>query len=234
MNIHVRVDASAFRSWAKRQFADQLPFATSLALNRTAKAVQDAIRAGLRERFAIRRPWVVQGITIPKFSDKRDRPMQVTVAIDPGRAFLGKFEAGGTKVAHSPEEPIAIPTTAIRPSLQALAPLSLYPKNLGLMARRGVTGFIAARKHMTRRGVEQLQGKQRTFVLDFSMFGIRVPGVYQRTGPGRHDIRLIWTYKPSIPIPARLKFAETAQATVARAWPAQFQAAFQQAIRTAR
>jgi hypothetical protein len=231
--MEIRVDGRATESWLERLFADQLPYATSVALNHTAKAVQAAIRASIERHFTIRRPWVLQGITIPRFSDKRDQPMVVTVQLDPQRAFLGKFEAGGAK-AGSPELPIAIPSTALRPSFAGSVPLAFYPKNLRLAARRGVTGFLPALRHRTSGGVEQLQGKERTFVLDQTMFGVAVAGIYQRVGPGPHDIRLLWTYKAHIPIPARLRYYATALETVQGTWSDAYAAAFTQAVRTAR
>lgn len=104
----------------------------------------------------VRRPWVTQGITIPRFSDKHDQPLKVTIALDVTRAFLAKFEGGGAKT-ETAAGPIAIPSTVLRPSVTSLPPLSLYPKNLGLAARRGVTGIINPHGHVTRRGVVQLQ-----------------------------------------------------------------------------
>jgi len=113
-------------------------------------------------------------------------------------------------------------------------PLAFYPKNLRLLPRRDVVGVLPAHHRITKRGVDQLQGKDRTFVLDQTMFGVRVAGVYQRVGPGPHDIRLLWTYKDRIPIPARLQFEATAVATVQATWPREYEAAFLQAVRTAR
>ena len=229
----IHVDAAATQGWLEQLFTDQLPFATSVAINRTAKAVQAAIQAHMQQTFTIRRPWVLQGITIPRFSDKTDTPIAVSIEIDPKRAFLGKFEAGGVKTG-SPTLPIAIPSTALRPDLSAVPPLALYPKNLGLVARRGVVGIRAPHSHLTKRGVLQTQGKARTFVLDQTMIGVSVAGVYQRTGPGKHDIRLLWSYKDRIPIPAVLRFAATAEETVRAEWPAIYQEAFAMAVRTAK
>lgn len=233
MTVAFRVDPTPAKEWLAGLFANQLPFATSLALNETAKDAQNAIRAGLKERFTIRRAWVEQGITIPRFSDKMDRPMSVTIQVDPERSFLAKFEGGGVKYG-SEAQPIAIPAPAIRPAFVDLPPLALYPKNLGLVARKDVTGIKPPRAHITKRGVLEIQGKRRTFVLTTDMFGVNVPGVYQRTGPGKHDFQLLWAYKPQIPIPAKLDFVETAQATVDAKWGPRFNAAFDRAVRTAK
>ena len=231
--IAFRVDPKPASDWLAGLFANQIPFATSLALNQTAKDAQDAIRTKVRKTFTIRREWVVQGITIPKFSDKNDRPMSVTIQVDPERSFLAKFEAGGVKYG-SDEQPIAIPSRAIRPNFVNLAPLALYPKNLGLVARHDVTGMKPVKGKITKRGVLELQGKKRTFVLTTDMFGVQVPGVYQRTGPGKHDFRLLWAYKPQIPIPQELGFVETAQQTINAQWGPRFNAAFDRAVRTAK
>jgi len=233
MTVAFRVDPTPANQWLAGLFRNQLPFATSVAVNQVAKDAQDAIRQRLKSRFIIRKDWVTQGITIPRFSDKADSPISVTVQIDPQRAFLAKFEEGGTKVG-SDAQPIAIPAQSIRPAVVDLPPLALYPKNLGLVARHDVTGVKQPKGRITKHDVLQLQGKRRTFVLTTDMFGVQVPGVYQRTGPGKHDFQLLWSYKPQIPIPQRLEFVKTAAATVAQQWGVRFNAAFDRAVRTAK
>jgi hypothetical protein len=231
--FQVQVDAGQTIRWLDDGMR-QLPFATSLAVNTTAKDVQSAIRAEMQASFTIRRPWVLEGVKIPKFSDKSEATPTAIVAIDPSRGFLVKFEPGGVKSASDPNVPIAIPSVNIRPSFAASVPGALYPRALGLVPSRTVAGMRAATGRVTRRGVLQLQGKQRTFVLTGQMFGVQVPGVYQRTGPGPHDFRLLWSYKPSIPIPALLKFQATAQQTVLERWATNFSTAMDRALATAR
>ena len=189
----------------------------SRAVNQTAFDLQNAMRKGLQDRFVIRAGkarYLASLVEIRHKSNKGDIPIWAEVGIQT-KSLLAKFEAGGVKSALDPSEPIAIPSTNIRPSFSALAPLALYPKNLGLVPRHGVVGMVPAKKHITARGVVQLKGKSRTFVLDPStMFGVKTWGVYQRIGPRRSDVRLIWTFKPKIPIPALLKFYETARLIV--------------------
>lgn len=231
--LTVRVDAGQainFFAEARRQ----LPFATSVAVNLTAKDVQEAVRAGLRARFIIRRDWVVQGITIPKVSDKGEPAPTAVVAVDASRGFLDKFEAGGQKIALNPARPIAIPSLAIRPARTDLPPRSLYPSALGLVPVHGVTGIRPARQHITARGVVQFKGKRRTFVLNETMYGVQVPGVFQRFGPGKHDFRLLWAYKQRIPIPALLQFQDTALKTITARWATNFSNALERALATAR
>jgi hypothetical protein len=229
--MEIRIDAANTQNWIRGLFRDQLPFATSKAINDTASDVQKAIRAGLQERFTIRRPWVTQGITLRR-GTKTD--LTATVAVDPTRRFLNKFEQGGTKTGTA-GQPVAV-STIIQRGSPTLPARYLYPKNLGLQMRRGVTGNLLAH-HGGKRGVQlksQLQGAHRTFVLTRNMFGVNVPGIYQRFGPGRHDFRLLWVYKDSVPIPASLRFASTARETVNAVWAQRFNEAWAYAIRTAK
>jgi hypothetical protein len=161
--------------------------------------------------------------------------MQVVIEIGDQGGFLRKFQAPGVKQALDPTTPIAIPSTNIRPSFGDLAPRGLYPKNLRLVPRRGVKGIMLAKLHVTARGVPQLKGKLRTFVLDPSVHrGVKTWGVYQRFGPGPRDVRLIWTYKVRIPIPKRFDFVPVGERVVADRWPIRWAEAFAQAIRSAR
>ncbi len=231
MDVQIRVDGHATLTALERLFRDQLPFATSLAINKADQAARAAVQAGIRERFTVRRPWVLQGVVVDA-STKTN--LRATVRMADDRRFLSKFEAGGTLGASSPERPLAIPSVNLRPAFADVVPRALYPSSLRLVPRRGVTGILPARRHLTPRGMVQLQGKQRTFVLDATMFGVQTPGVYQRIGPGPHDIRLLWIYKQREPIPARLQFNRTVAETIHREWSRAYAAAFAQAVRTAR
>jgi hypothetical protein len=231
-----RVDTSEAEAFLDGLYKDQIPFAASLALNRTAKDVQDAERGELAANLILRQPqFILQSVRIPKFSNKNDSPMEVTVEIGEKAGFLRKFQAPGVKQALDPAMPIAIPSTNIRPSISDLVPLGLYPKNLRLVPRKGVTGILAPNRHITSRGVIQLKGKQRTFVLDPAEHrGVKVWGVYQRFGPGPHDVRLLWTYKSRIPIPKRFDFFPVGERTIAERWPIRWAEAYAEAIRSAR
>jgi hypothetical protein len=232
----IRVDTSEAETFLDGLYRDQIPFAASLALNRTAKDVQQAEQGELAANFVLRQPqFILNSVRIPKFSDKHDSPMQVIVEIGEKAGFLRKFQAAGVKQALDPAMPIAIPSSNIRPSFSDLPPRGLYPKNLRLVPRRGVTGILGPQRHVTARGVVQLKGKQRTFVLDPTAHqGVKTWGVYQRFGPGPHDVRLIWTYKTRIPIPRRFEFFPVGERTVRERWPIRWAEAFAQAMRSAR
>lgn len=71
--------------------AKQVPFATSLALNRTAAGARDVVRANLPKRFRLRNTWTARGIQA-KPSTKRNL---VAVLTAPG--YMRIQEDGGVK-----------------------------------------------------------------------------------------------------------------------------------------
>lgn len=213
----------------------QLPFATATALNQTAKDAQVAIQQSIASQFVLRQPrWILQGVKIEQFVKKSSAQFAITIRLDPSRQLLAKFETGGSKEATDPARPVAIPSSAIRPAFSLQAPRGLYPSALGLTPYHQIaSGFKTRALHTTARGLVVLRGKQRTFVLDASE-GVRVPGVYQRVGPGRHDIRLIWTYRGGIPIPQREFFFGPGERAIKERWSVNFSAAWDRALATAR
>lgn len=234
--ITITVDGTPAENYLAKTVR-QLPFAAAKALNDTAVDVQQAIRHDIADSFTLRQPrWILLGVKIDQFIKKSAALFEVTVSLDPTRNILAKFETGGTKVAHDPMRPIAIPSRIIRPDRQLLPPRNLYPSSLGLTPRRQIAGGfkLLGKRVVTSRGVVQLKGKKRTFVLTLDMHGVQVPGVYQRFGPGAHDFHLLWTYKDKIPIPHRPFFYDVGVKTIRERWPVNFGAAWTLALATAR
>ena len=232
--IQIKCDIERFKGLFTDVLERQVPFATSLAINMLAKDIVGAGNASIRQNFVVRSDWVSDAFVM-RASDKHQTPIRARIQVKDNHALLNKFEEGGTKTAHSHDEPIAIPTSAIRPGFSGRVPLQLYPKNLRLMPRMTASGSLGPKGRVMRNGMLQIQGKLRTFVIDpATMPGASKWGVWQRFGPGRHDIRRIWTYKQSIPIPRRLHFGETAQRTAERLWERRFEEAWQRAVATAR
>lgn len=239
---------------------EQLPFATSLAVNWTALATQADIRKNVRGSFILRRPtFILNTIKIEKydFSTKKN-PTTFRVKVDDGKNkrgarkdVLAKFEAGGLKVRPDRVWPFIIPSSGLRPNVRDLVPRSMYPTALRLAPSRGVVGVsyernakgnrirlfgtLPAQQKRTKRGVLQWRGKRRTFILDpQEHFGVKTWGVYQRTGPRKEDVKLLWTYRARLPIPARLRFVQTAEESVEREFARNFARAYSRAVATAR
>lgn len=215
----------------------QAPFAASLAVNLLAKDIRDAANKSIDENFQVRKPWVSSHAFVVTPSDKHQSVISATVALRENHQLLAKFEEGGIKTAHDPiNEPIAIPTTALRPAFGDSVPLDMYPKNLRLQPRKDIVGILPAKGRPMRNGLfAQLQGKRRTFVIDpATMPSASKWGVWQRFGPGKHDIVRIWTYAKRIPIPRRLGFKETAIKVATEKWAGHVTEAWNRAMSTAR
>ena len=61
------------------------------------------------------------------------------------------------------------------------------------------------------------------------------PGIYQKTGrKGRGALKALFVLKPSVRIQPELAFIATAKRVATEQWPAIFDSALQQALRTAR
>lgn len=246
----IDLEITADDSTAQRMLShvgDQLPFAISKALNDTARVAQDDVRKGIQERFILRTPastrYLLSSVLFASSEHATKQNLQATLRIGPQRPLLARFERGGTRTVRDAfVAPFAIPTRAIRPAFSATVSRRLLPKNLGLLPYAvggGKPTFHARGKkrsagvHITATGKPQLKGKERTFVLQLTP-GARDWGVFQRIGPKRTDIRLIWAYRQQITIRPLLKFEQTIRASVARNWEAVFAADLEYAIATAR
>lgn len=192
-SVKISVDVGPMVQWLNDLQTNQVPFATSRAVNDLAKEVQTAIQEGIRERFTIRREWVLQGIKITKFSDKRDDPIMATIEIPPDHRFLNKFEEGDTKYPRFGTH-IAVPTSAIS-TKTGIVPMGMRPKAFGFQ------------EVSTKSGAVQIKGSQRTFIL----LNTASPGIYQRTGPGKRALRMLYKFFSSVPTPRSLHFREGAQ-----------------------
>lgn len=152
------------------------------------------------------------------------------------RVVLPIFEAGGEK---APGKQVAIPITgrAARPSFASPVVKAFTFAGMALQAHRGgrrVLREVRGRKgRTTRRGVglfgefgrvslpvsdevTQWKGRSRTFLLTSSR-SAPDGGVFRRTGKGRDDIELIWSFRRHVRLDARLGWIRTARAT-ADAW----------------
>lgn len=254
----ILLDATKFERFTS-VYRQQAPYAISVALNRTADDVNAALRLGLRQRFTIRQPGLLEHVAptqlpAPNRATKTD--LRVFLETERIGQLFNPFETGAPKFSQG-GRPLIIPSdrtgpdggAPLRPSKTTVIPRSLYPANLGLTARRDPAGkpyYALGRKaiaqgktpvHRTAGGKIQVKGKRRTFALDpryNPAIPARIAGIYQRTGPGKHDIRLLWHYADRVRRPAILEFYATAE----RVWNARIgpnvEGAFALAIGTAR
>ena len=113
-------------AWTKA-VAEQLPFATSQALNDMGYKVRDATRSQMPTRFTIRRPWVVNQVDVLEKATKAN--LSVTIGPKPTAPFLDLQELGGVKLPHG--NYVAIPTSLVRRTKTQLISKSDRPAQLG-------------------------------------------------------------------------------------------------------
>lgn len=197
-------------------FRDQLRFAASFAINLTAKGIQAEERAGLKERFTIRRAYVLQGVKISKFSTKRD--LEAHIEIDPTRRFLLKFEEGG--VTQPRGTSFAVPTTAAKRTKTGVLRRAQRPKALEL------------KFHGRGSKAEVFRGKSRTFLIRRSDGS---GAIFQRVGrPGSGKLRQLFSFTPEAQIDPDLEFELTARTVFQETFNRNFEFAFDRAVRSAR
>lgn len=179
----------------------------------------------------------------------------VGVGSDKDRGFLlGRHEDGGTRTRTDPLRPFFIPTDELRGGDYDVPPRSMYPtalrimegrgivsytstvdKKTGKTKRKGVVGTLLIQSRTTSRGKVMIQGKQRTFLIGpMNDANPKDWGIYQRTGPGRRDVRLIWAFRTRINLPPRLHFYEQVAHYIDSHLAEEFTKAIDRAMATAR
>ncbi len=227
MRLIVRTNAAQVSRTMRRIFADQLPFAAAKAINDTAKEAQSRQRAGMADRFTIRRPsFVNRAVKIKPFANKRH--LSATIQIEPPggqqRAdILTRHEEAHEREPRSGQA-LVVPLE-IRPNIRAVVKKRDRPKAFAFTHVRTTSG-----------GVQIYEGRRRTFM-------VRMPDgsgwILQRTGPGRwgslfHGTRVLYVLRPTVPIEARLEFIATITKAVDETFPRNFERAFARAMKTAR
>ncbi len=190
--------------------ARQIPFATSLALTRTAQAIQADVRQDLSQRFVIRRDWISRGIRIRPAS-KTNLRAEVG-SVDP---FMARQELGGVKTAKGGGS-VSIPLVqgqggpgGARKTITTVTPPSRWPK--AMLSR---PGYFVGPTRSGKTGLWQRQGG--------------------RGKNARRRIRLMYVFQQGVRVKARWGFRGRAEAMVARRFPGEWAKAMAEAMATAR
>jgi hypothetical protein len=217
----------------------RLAYAAVGAINATARRIQDVERQHVETKLTVRkREFVQRQIAIIKpFASVKKGLLYADVSIgQKDRLLLSLLEPGGTREPLPPpgqERPlgknVGVPITgSARPSIGSSIPSDLTFKGLRIVKRQVVTRRNGRKRsvrvradvkfaaNVTRTGKVQLQGEHRSFILKHTD---RLPwgGVFQRIGPGRDDIRLLYKFLPPMPLHAMLEWIPTAE-EVANTW----------------
>ncbi len=204
---------------------DQLPFATSKEINRTALDFQGTQRHRMVSIFNVRRPtFVLRAVKIKPFSTKR--LLRARVLIDPpgGRKradILTKFESDTQKTPFSGSR-IAIPTDNVPRTPAGVIRKRWRPKALNLRGHGSGSRALPGKGHMV------LVGDRKTVA--FLKPGGR-GGIFERDGP---DLVPLYWFAPRVRIRPNLRFVHTARRTIRQRWERNFTRAFNESVRTAR
>ena len=196
----------------------QIPYAAAQALNDTAKDFQVVERQHVDRTMTVRqRTFILNTVKIERGDFATKDKLAVTVQIDPTRNQLAKFEEGGEKHSIQGKHYVAILLPDIRRTKRGLVPRRFYPS--------AFKPFVDAGTHV--------KGEQRSFIVP-TKSGNRL--LLQRYGGkrGRHGVRALYLFVPSVHIDAVLDFLDNAKAVATSAWPANFNRRFLAALRTAK
>lgn len=216
MELKITTNAPEVSRFMRTVFADQMPFAISLALNDTAFGIRKEQVEGMSTRFRIRRQWVLGGVRVTKRATKQD--LEAHVAILPDRRFLFRFEEGG-EVTPEKASRFAVPDEAKRTGA-GIVSKGERPRAFDFEeAGRGPVAVT-------------FRGKKRTFMIK------RHDGsgaIFQRLGRADSGkLRTLFTFTRTADLPASLQFDLTAENVFNSTYQANFAAAWDRAIRSAR
>jgi len=229
MTLEIRTDTAQVSAFMRNLFHDQLPFVAAQAVNATALEFQRVQRAHQRSIFEVRRPvWVDRSVKLKPRATKQ-RP-EARIRVDPpgGRSradITGKFETerrkrprGGTR--------LAIPIEARRTSTGVVSKAgrlkSFDLHRVSARTSKGLKRVFVIREPGGRGFVFQRKGRR--------FKRRRTPGLGRRRG----DARLLYIFRPEVPISPELHFVRNAVLTVRRTFDRHYSRAFTKAVRTAR
>lgn len=192
--------------------ADQMPFATALALTRTAQDVQARLKATLGDHFTVRNNWVAGSIRY-RPAVKSPSPVAYVGSVYEPMALQA---VGGEKEGKAGGD-VAVPLWARRDLAQVTKP-GQWPGRLAKRKQFFVAPFQREPFRVGRGVVEE---------------GV---GLFQRIGrrAGRKHLRLWWTLEDRVTVPPRWPFGEESTTTVRAEFADHFWAALEQARATAK
>lgn len=208
----VQVDLDAARAIERIGRGHKLPFIAVRAINDTGKAVQAAVREQLPRAFTVRKPGFLSrqvkyfGASFSSATGNGRWEARVGVGIGKELAgsplLLPRFEAGATR-SGAKGGGVAVPVVGgARPGQTQPVAEQLFIRRLQL--RRPAAGRSRKRK-AGGRGRPIREGLLGTF---------QIPGVgiLQRTSA--KVARLLYAFKPTVRLPARLGFYRTAKRVI--------------------
>lgn len=217
MNLVMEIRDQGADRFVMAVFRDQLPFATSRALNETAKDFQRGQRKRMHSIFNIKDPgFSDRAVKIKPFASKESLEARISIDPPPARKdpadrsdIFAKFETEDTKTPHDGRS-IAVPTEHVPRTASGRVRADWKPRRV--LERNFKDGFRAfVRPSRKRPGVR---------TIFFVEPGNKIVPLYQLV--------------PHVSLPPDLEFVSTARGVVDDRWRVNFLEAFDRAIRKAR
>lgn len=208
-DLSIDLELSPALQWLDDIKRKQLPYATAVALTRTAQRAQSEIRKELPHRFEIRSPFIERGVRIEPAS-KQKLEAAVLWRGPAGSKFglsLARQETGGRKRPYSR----ALPSGYLA-----------LPRDV----KRGAKGIIPRSQ---RPGA--LLKRKRVFIQEDAGRGA---AIMQRGAKGTPPVMLYYLDRRPARIRPRFEFRETAEKVARRVWRKEFGQAFAKALATRR
>jgi len=211
MQINVKSNISTFSKALDAFGSNQIPFATSRALNDAAFAVRkDTIERVWPDSVTVRNPAFLKAVMMPIRGDNRATKRKLVATVqnyptgDRHKEYLQKLTKGYVKTPVNGNS-IAIPA-----------------KDLRMRARGGTTAANRPRRLLDRPKV----------------FRNKLPNgqefIARRVGKQRYPLQMLYLLEPSGVIKKKFSFYEEANATARKAFERNFRKRFAEAKRTAR
>ena len=230
--ISIKVDISAALAGLQRVRNDQIPYATSRALNDFADiAVNDLVKwVQTIFNFRGQTGWIKRKWFESKWSSKNQNPIAAYVI---GKLdYLLLHEVGGLKTPHAgPTLAVPLGNLQRRRIPASLRPRYLLGKDLGgLLRSASLAGVRSRRKQIANFGggfILVIAGKR--FIAMRTMQDIGIAPTARRF----KGLRLLYLLTPSVRIVRRLRMSESVESTVRREFNDAFARRMADAIRTA-
>ena len=217
MKVDVTVRTERAHRFVQAVFDEQVPFATAVAINESAKHAQGVQRKHQRGIFEVRRPlFVDRSVKIKPFANKRT--LTAVVSVDPpggkDRAdVIAQHEEGGPKGATSGTS-VAVPTRHVPRTGAGVINRAWRPARL----RKTRGGRSRRDKREWGTFIRRTRGGRRAIFFD----------------EGDEGIKPLYWLVPSVPIQPSLNFVENIRGAVLAVYDANFTKALDRAIGSAR
>jgi hypothetical protein len=225
--IYINVDTTDVSSYLYGLGQEkQINFAVSVAINRIAKMIQEAIRGSAKDKINFRKlVWNMNAIKISKFSNKND--LLTILQIDPKAANMERLVSGADHINMNGRKYVPIPNVSVfgkkvitRDNPLSIASLNLQPTPNGSLAGKDRTLLVHANSGtpiIIQEPLLKKNGKAK-----------------KMKGQNRTGNRVLYTLVKSIRTPIKLDFFGIAQKIVDQYLMDELTKAVQEALNTSK